>query len=334
MSSRRTKRWLRLYELAAELAFYDPWSLFKETDTFLFVPKDSREEHFFSFIAESRQQLGIARYIGGNNYIAAQARLHSPNPKKEPAFLLQDGIIALWGDREDVSKENYTLIKELGLEFHGRGTWLHFEQYRTGYAPCSISPDDLNSLIDDLENLCMMVRPVYEGRMPVDFSNGTIMVRHFLKRENLYLNFYANIDIPQKVLYNKVNVTDNTATRHMRSLPAKGTIALDWSYLPTSLLDAGDKIIPKLLLAVDSASGIILSQDVLQPSTRPHLSLFDFIDDLTERFGKPETIEICSDEIWAYLHSFCELTGIKLIRKKNLPHITKARNALIKQILR
>lgn len=333
MSSRRQKRWLRLYELATELAFYDPWRLFKETDTFLIVPKGTQEEHFFSFIAESRQQLGIARYIGGNNYIAAQARLHSPNPKKEPVFLLQNGIIALWGDREDISKENYALIKELGLEFRGRGRWLHFEQYHTGYAPCSISLDDVNSLIDDLENLCMMVRPVYDGRMPLAFSDGNIMVRHFSKRDNLYLNFYAKVDFPKKHVYNKVTVTDNDATRRMRSLPAKGTIALDWSYLPTELTDADDHIIPRLLLAVDSTSGFVLSQDLLPPSSQPHLSLFDFVDDLTEKCGKPKTIEISSDELWAFLHSFCEQTGIDLVRKKNLPHITKARNALLKGLL-
>ena len=109
----RLEKWREIYNFAQMIAAYEPWELFAEENTFALVPKGTRNEHYFSFLAESSGQCGIAIYPSGNTYVAAQFRLHGANPKREPLFDLQDAVILLWGDREDVSKDNYELIKAL-----------------------------------------------------------------------------------------------------------------------------------------------------------------------------------------------------------------------------
>ena len=126
------EKWKKIYSFAQLIAAYEPWELFEEENTFALVPKGTRNEHYFSFLAKSSGQCGIAIYPSGNAYVSAQNRLHGGNSKREPQFDLQDAVILLWGDREDVSKENYGLIKSLAFKFRGRGAWLHFQEYRVG----------------------------------------------------------------------------------------------------------------------------------------------------------------------------------------------------------
>lgn len=319
------EKWRKIYSFAQLIAAYDPWKLFAEEHTFALVPKGTRNEHYFSFLAESTGQCGIAIYPSGNAYVAAQCRLHGANPKREPLFDLQDAVILLWGDREDVSKENYVLIKSLELKFRGRGAWLHFQEYRVGYVPRQIQERDLDQLLDDLGNLWMMVRAIREENLKTNFDNREAIVRFYSQKDDMYYTGSFPVNLPRKINYPEIIMQESADLQELRAMRPRGSIALDWSYLPASYREAGENIIPRLLLAVDTKSGVILETEMLSPTDDPYAVLFDMISHISCSHAKPAIIEICDAEIESYIADFCKQAGIRLVAKKQITAITQAR---------
>lgn len=325
------EKWREIYNFAQMIAGYDPWELFAEENAFALIPKGTRNEHYFSFVAESSGQYGIAIYPSGNAYVAAQCRLHGANPKREPLFDLQDAVILLWGDREDVSKDNYALIKALGLKFRGRGAWLHFEQYRLGYVPRQVQEQDLDQLLDDLRNLWMMVRAVCEEKLKTNFDNREAVVRFYSEKDELYYTGSFPVNLPRKISYPEIIMQESADLQELRTKRCRGSIALDWSYLPVSYREDGENIIPRLLLAVDVKSGVVLETAMLSPADDPCASLFDMISHISWSYAKPTIIEICDAEMECYIADFCKQVGIQLVVKKQIKGITQARRMYLER---
>ena len=145
--------------------------------------------------------------------------------------------------------------------------WLHFQQYRLGYAPRQVQEQDLDQLLDDLGNLWMMVRAVCEEDLKTNFDNR----------------------------------------------------------------EGGENIIPRLLLAVDVKSGVILETEMLSPADDPCASLFEMISQISWSYAKPTIIEICDAEIESYIADFCKQVGIRLVVKKQLKGITQARRMYLER---
>lgn len=325
MEKEMLEKWRKIYNLAQLIAAYDPWELFAEEHTFALIPKGTRNERYFSFLAESSGQCGIAIYPSGNAYVAAQCRLQGANPKREPLFDLQDAVILLWGDREDISKDNYVLIKMLGLKFRGRGAWLHFQEYRVGYVPRQIQERDLDRLLDDLGNLWMMVRAIREENLKTNFDNREAVVRFYSEKDDMYYTGSFPVNLPRKISYPEITMQESADLQELRDKRCRGSIALDWSYLPASYREDGENIIPRLLLAVDTKSGVILDTQMLSPMDDFCAELFDMISHISWNYAKPATIEICDAEIEAIIADFCKQVGIRLVLKKQIKAITQGR---------
>lgn len=324
------EKWRKIYLYATRIAALDPWSCLSEADTFVLIPKGKRAEHYFCFLHESCGRRAIAFYDRGLRYTEAKERLQGKNPKQEPVFRLQDAVIFMLGDREDVSKENYALIKTLDIKCRGRGAWPFFEEYRVGYAPRSVPEDLLDTLLDDLGNLWVMTRMVLGGTVRVDFPKGEIMLRYHSPADDLFYSKAHRLSIPDVVKKLTVTMDDNEWMRRLQRQPSKGTISLDWSYLPTLLIDGKEKLVPRLLLATDSSTGLILKSSMLPPTPSNLDLLFDFLNDLMIDLGKPAAIEVCDREIESYISDLCQKANIRLVFRKQLKHINAARKEFLK----
>lgn len=323
-------KWLQLYGMADEIAGFSPWVDFAENNPFCYIWKDKSKSVFFSFIYESIGRYGIACYVGEENYVRARERLTAENNKHEPIFMLQNALMCIWGDREDVSPENYRIIKELEFKFRGRGAWLCFEHYEIGYAPEPIREKELDLLIEAFGNLIMMLRAVYEHGVAPDFSNGDALVRWYEKKDDLYYTHPFKIDIDSKVI-NKRNLIFEE-NEHLRKIRAKSnerySIEMDWAYLDEICEYNGRKIVPLLLLAVDKENGYILDNGMLSPDATKHVAVVNMLDGIMQKCGKPTEILVCDEEIKCILADICKKIGVKLSVKKRLPEIKRARNKM------
>lgn len=329
MKQESLELWEKIFDYVSRIVELDPWSEIQEKDILVLQPKGKREQHFFSFLLPSCGQLGIAVYRDAGAYFRAQRRLHEPNPKKEPAFYLQDAIIFLLGDREDVSKENYVLLKELNISCRGRGHWPYFQQFREGYQPRPVPEEELETLLDDVGNLWAMVRAVVEEVVEVDFENRDLLFRGYSEEDDMFYTFAVEQPSRPRNRYPVIGIEENERLRCIRELQPRGTLCLDWSYIPMKVRSNNEKIIPRLLLAADSRSGAILRSKMLMPSDEPWMDLVNMLEEFMCDYGKPAAIEICDEEIECYLSEFCKKTKIRLVVKKQIKQMSNARRELL-----
>ncbi len=335
MTNKLKDKWLHLYEVAQQIGVMQPWEDFCESDRFTYIWKDKSKYVFFSFIGESAQKCGIACYIGEENYMRARVRLTEKNDKHEPVFMLQNALICLWDDREDLSKESYALIKELGFKPRGKGAWLHFDRYEIGYAPALLDEKEVDLLTTAFENLHMMLRAIYEQGLDPEFDKGKNLVRWYEPKDKLFYTHPFEIEIPKGIItHPQVTVHENDWMREVRSMKnADYSVELDWSYVGVIYDDEnGRGTFPRMLLAVEPKNCVILVNEMLSPSHNQPGIVFNVLDHFVERYGKPSEIAICDEDLKGILSDVCKKVGIKLTVKKRLPAVNNARKMLLAQI--
>ena len=329
MVDEHKKRWSEIYRLALEIEKKNPWSRFRETDMFVFRNKQKKYEHFFCFLKESSGQKGIALYPTGNACFLAQQRMHEKNYKNEPAFYLQDAIILLWGNREEVSKGNLNLIKELGLKFRGKGCWPHFREYRVGHVPRDVEHVLLDILAADMDSLLSMVQTIDEQNLKVDFSGNRVYTRCWFDAEVTYLNRPATLRRSKRGEYLRVELLPNNDIAELRKMIPRGTICMDWSFYPGVIEYEKKKVIPRLLLVMEPRTGELIKKVFIPPSSEPYKDILTQLEFLIRERGKPSTIEICDKEMECYIADTCKLIGIRLVVKPQIKQITLARRELL-----
>lgn len=336
MIEKLKQKWLRLYAVAQQIGVMQPWDDFSESDRFTYIWKDKSKSVFFSFIGESAQKCGIACYICEEDYIRARVRLTEKNDKCEPVFMLQNALICLWDDREDLNKESYALIKELGFKPHGKGAWLHFDRYEIGYAPVPLDEKEVDLLTTAFENLHMMLRAIYEQGLDPEFDKGKNLVRWYEPKDKLYYTHPFEIEIPKDIITHPlVTVQENEWMREVRSMKsADYSVELDWSYIGVIYDDEdGRGTFPHMLLAVEPKKGFILVNEMLSPSHNQPGIVFNVLDHFIERYGKPSEIAICDEDLKGILSDVCKKVGIKLTVKKRLSAVNNARKTILAQIM-
>lgn len=332
MTNSQKTYWLRLYECAQQISSFSPWEYFSEECRFLFFTKDDKTPVFFSFIGPSLGKRGIACYIGEKNYLAARKNLTKKNSKKEPLFYLQDGFVCIWDDRDRLEKESYNQIKDLGLQFRGKGCWLHFERYETGYYPSLLTDKEVIFLTEMLENLFMMLRAIYERKLDPHFEDGHTLVRWYEPKDELYYTHDFKMDISENILDTPlITVEENAKLKEFRHMPASNfSVQVDWSYVGVVYPDDdGRETIPRMLLGVAQESEFILINEMLSPKMNKYNVIFNLTAQMIQQTGKPREIIVCEKELENILSDFCKKSNIQLKLKKNLPELKRARESLL-----
>ncbi|MBQ7338777.1 MAG: hypothetical protein IJW40_10040 [Clostridia bacterium] len=335
MTNKLKEKWLRLYGVTQGIGMMEPWSDFSEKDQFVYVWKGEEKSVHFTFLGDSIEKYGIACYVGEENYTSARNRMLSKNEKQEPVFMLQNALICIWDDREDISKEDYALIKSLGFSPRGKGAWLHFNRYEVGYLPTSITEADIDFLTTAFENLAMMLRAIYEQGLNPEFDKGKTLTRWYDPKAELYYTHPLEVELPKDMgNYPVVTVKENDWLREVRAMQSPGySVELDWSYLPVVFSDKGGRsIFPRSVLAVEKESGSILASLLLTPTQELSGVAFNLLDQLIEKYGKPQEILICDESLRGILSDACKKVNIKVTVKKRLSQVKIARKQLIESM--
>ncbi|MCK5201566.1 MAG: hypothetical protein KAR21_24600, partial [Spirochaetales bacterium] len=132
----------KIYMLAAKIRQLEPWKRMYEselfgvkipgTDRVYFISIMGSEGAFFAMSAYKGYQ-GLSQFLEFTNV--------SPDGVQEHAdFLPPETILTIphlmlsFTDREELSGEHLSTIKESGVTFRGRGNWPHLEDFEPAYS--------------------------------------------------------------------------------------------------------------------------------------------------------------------------------------------------------
>ncbi len=326
--------WRQIYFLADCIAQFEPWDLFSEDTPLVMILEEPAPPLFFSFLLPSAGQYAIACYVGDGAYTTARKLFTGKNPKEEPVFYLQTAMMALWGDRQEVSSANRRRIKDLGIRCRGKGGWLHFQSFRPGLAPEDLTEEQATLLRDGLGNLLMMVQAVAEGKLTVNQEAGEFIARIYSPEDNLYrTGVFPKTDFEQEV-YDEVLLDEDDFTRQLKAMPHRAyDLEIDWSYLPTPMKKGRKKFFPRLLLLTDGGTGLVYRSELLSPQEDIYNQVLNLLGEHIEENGKPKRLLVCDQELAGYIQDFCRVVDLPMVQRKNLPESNRARKFFLSQIL-
>lgn len=307
------EQWKELYDVAIKIKEMRPWEELWDMDLITILPSEEEEPCVCSVMGRGGECFGIGAYIGFKAIHEFFLMADGDKMPTEQLIRYQNCIMCYFGDREELTKKDYNIIKDLGLKFRGKNNWIYFRAFEPGYAPYILDENQVLKLTEIFKHLYMAIKALHKGT-PVDFESGNTLVRRFDKESKLWINYGAPVTFP-KIQYTVPILQDEVLTQRLNNQKSvKAKLELDIAYLNTSINDKKyDKpIIPRMCILADVKTGVILDQCMIEPKDHDINIVFGIVFNYILQKGKPKTIIVRDRYIQSILLDICKRIGIDL----------------------
>jgi len=219
-----------------------------------------------------------------------------------------------FGNREELTKKELKVVKDLGLKFRGKNEWIYFRSFEPGYAPYMLDQTQVVKLTAVLQQLYISLKELNEGKIKVNFEQGEIIYRRYDEKLKSWLTHSGLNFIPPYQPIIPVITDELLMTRLNKLKETKDELELDTLYLNAVINDKEFEkpILAKLLILADNKKGIIIDQDVLSPKDDEIQSIFGIFINYLLQAGKPKTVYVRDRYIEDYLKDLCDRLGVSL----------------------
>ncbi len=327
------EQWEQLYEVAIRIKALKPWLYLWDTDLVTVLLPKYPEPFFCSVMGKAGDCFAIGTYAGydaleGFYYIA-----HNPKVALPQLIRYQNNLMLYLGDREELTKSELQIIKDLGIKFRGKNEWIYFRSFETGYVPHNLDQPQVVELTYVLQQLLMVLDGFIENKIAVDFEKGEVLFRRFDKKTESWLNFAApKMRPPRKCT--SILIEDELLIAKLAKLAATDNeIELDTLYLNAAIEDKEfDKpFLANLLIIADRGSGMIVNQTMLTPKDKIIDNVLGIFVDYLMQMGKPKTVYIRDEFMEDYLKDLCNRINITLKVKGKLKVLDAVEKELSRQ---
>ncbi len=328
--------WRALYHSATQLGEMKPWLMFWDMDTIV-LQFSNEDPVYFSILGRNQQTYGISAYEGNRGLASFQEMAEAGNNPLVSRYVTfnQQALCAYWGNRDEVSKENDAIIKELGYEYYGTNQWLYLLSLVPGYYPYHLNQDEVQRLTRYYKKLIDALVYYQEKQMAVSFDDG----QAFWYMESSDKKSWEGLSKDLPLVFGSVpylGLNQNPELkRQLRNADHSGLdIQADMVHLAAYVTDESfDRpIMPLLFVLVDGQSGMVLKTDLLKPSSDQSLEFLDVLIDYFLESGIPLSLHLRHESLVRLLDPLAEETGIELLRSDDLPELDHAAMMLLHQI--
>jgi hypothetical protein len=316
------EEWKDLYDIAIRLKEMKPWEELWDMDLITILPYEKEEPCICSVMGKGGECYGIGAYIGVHAIHNFFQMANNQDVPSHQMIRYQNSSMCYFGNRDELTKKELNIIKELGLKFRGKNDWIYFRVFETGYAPYMPDRSEVLVLTDILKHLFMAIKALHNG-VKVDFEGGKALMRRFHEEDNTWINYEMPVFMPE-VQYPVPVLEDQLLIKRLEKQPADNSILeIDIAYLKSSINDRGyDKpLIPRLCILADTRSGLLLSQDMITPEDDEVDIIFGTIVDYILQKGNPKQIIVRDMHILSILMDLCKQVGIELVTSEKLQGI-------------
>ncbi|UOE75105.1 plasmid pRiA4b ORF-3 family protein [Parageobacillus thermoglucosidasius] len=156
--------WRALLEKAVALKLLAPWQWMDDDEIFLVIDPETNERLYCSVIGALGQEHGMVVYIGEQGYESLRHLFERSYPKEDPVYT-QRAVLISFVDRNELSKEDYELLRSQGMTFRGKKQWPQFRSFIPGYYPWTISEEEAKLVTTALDQALDVAQRVKEGEL-------------------------------------------------------------------------------------------------------------------------------------------------------------------------
>jgi hypothetical protein len=324
--------WKQLYELTTRIKELEPWENFWDLDIIGIREGAEEDTAFISTLGRGGDCYGLSIYEGyeGLNDFLMLTMQEKMNVSVEYAMFSQNNLSCYWGNREELSEKQRSIIKELGYRYRGKNQWLYFMSYQSGYYPYDFNQEEVQKMIRYLTRLIEALEYYYHHNLTIDFEHGNMYLFSYDQNTRQWVGCERELPFTMYQFQNLV-LTDDKLMQDLHEVKkSKFVLEADIVYLGVSVNDKkyerpGN---PRLCLVGDSSSGMILKSDMIEPEEDANVNLVEEIIGFILMYGAPKEIRVSNVIVEATLEQICELSEIKLRRVKSLPTFTQLLNGM------
>jgi len=333
------QEWRDLYDAAMEFKKKECWNWMWDTDIFGVQNPVTGEIGYCCVMGGAGEHFALAVYQGSeglNGYLELQSGEFYPS--LEDMLNLQKLLMASFEDREFLQKEDFKVIKKIGLKFSGPNLWPLFRNYLPGYHPWYLTSEEARYLTlclrqaidvslrfkDDPEMLTPPTENHYLVRVPQKDKIGG------LSWEDRWLK-----PLPLEKAEFIVEPIDTDRLEEIKNrIPnGQGVWEVDFFYYSQPIKEKeGRPFYPYVTLWVEHHSGFILKHHLAKPAEC--ISEFQGqLLKLAENYKSlPQEILVKKEEAFKLLEPITSELGIKLRRVKRLKMLEDAQASMSKFI--
>jgi hypothetical protein len=268
-----TEDWRRLYDAASLVGALAPWRWMLEDQVFGVQIPGSDRVVFASVMGADGEYVAVAVYMGIpeiRHFFAVHA-LPDERPIADMLFHTYQLHLS-FGAKADLDPSEKPIVRDLGVFYRGAGAWPSFTSRKPGYAPYRLEADEVKVLTLVLGQLLNVAPRLLEDETLIDAEakDGGILVRvaggdpasaaWAEQRRD-----YGPYEVPA---LGPVAVAEATRQAFRALRPTQGAVEVDLVPMPARIGTRAERCtVPHVLLAVHSASGLVVGVDVMAVET-------------------------------------------------------------------
>ena len=264
--------WRALLEKAVAFNRLAPWQWMDDDEIFLVIDPETNERLYCSVIGALGQERGMVVYIGEQGYKSLQHLFKQPYPEQDPVYT-QRAVLISFADRNELSKEDYELLRSLGMTFRGKKQWPQFRSFDPGYYPWTISEEEAKLATVALDQALDVARRAGEGELSLSvFPQDEKMFARIGEKKDVNVVWrddlipLAKLEVEEKAPTYELLV-DPKLIEMVKNIGQvyHGSIEFDAGYINRPVQEKrGERpYFPIFVLAVDVNTGFIIHNDLL-----------------------------------------------------------------------
>ncbi|MBU9723539.1 MULTISPECIES: plasmid pRiA4b ORF-3 family protein [Bacillaceae] len=268
--------WKELLLKSKEFHKLSPWRIM--TDDMIFAIEDpvSEELLFCSVMGQAGEMFGLAVYIGEEGY---RSLLRTTQGENTMSLIVQMRSITLnFEDREELEKEEYTLIKTYDVPFRGRKSWPSYRSYQPGFYPWLMDNEEARLMLLAVEQAIEVFKEIEAGmrlpdfldedvvcaKVPYEKNGGIAFDNEFILLENYGNEASHSVELA-------VSELEVKRAAKLKKVEASIEFVVEYIDMPLQEEEGQRPIFPLLALAVDHQAGLIIHQSVIPEKRTPEV---------------------------------------------------------------
>lgn len=315
--------WKELYRLSMELKKRKPWEYLSDCDFLLVDIKNRKIPILISVMGNGGECYGISVHPTIKSVKTLVALFEEDSFVIDPLstpIASQEALTLYFGDRDEVSKEQYQVIKDLGLKFRGRNNWVYFKSFSVGEIPRDLNDEEVLLLTLIYKKLLKLVDFISED--PSVIESDVIKARRLLDNNELEtLDFFEIYPTLQEAMI-KATPYENDLMLHKLKQCPRTNDRIELTYVYPEVSDDKVHFIP-FLIGASQQSGMPIIMNFIKDQDKLYASMFQALNDYIIEAGRPKAIHVRLEDLTQQLADYCQKLGIMLMYDPDLEHVTQ-----------
>jgi hypothetical protein len=329
--------WKALYQAAVEFKEIEAWTWMYDSDVFGVQDPVSGEIGYCCIMGALGEMFALALYLGSEGLESYMRIASEPPVDPSEAFeelMMQKCLMASFGSRDGLTKEDRQVIKRLGLKFRGRNAWPLFRSYRPAYHPWYLTADEARFLtlaLQQAREVCPRFREDPALFDPPQEELWFVRVPEETEKGLFWRDAWLEPDLLDEEELPDVPIDELRLARLKKAAQFMDAVwEMDFFLSPSAVQEKrGERpYYPYMTMTVDHRSGFIFGTDLASPET--YLEEFPgrFLA-MAERLKRlPTELWVIREEAYDLLEPITSRLGVELYLVDELESLEEARTAL------